>query len=198
MGDWDEAKHPRAKDGKFGAGSVDGGKAMKKWAKRATSKDAEKLYNKLQGPTGGFTYRPSKSESGESPKDGFLVSRDPKEGHGHIIDAATKSVSDAAQEHAGADRAAVKAKEKAQMKARVLPQLKEWMKKTLPKIATKKDQYLGGYVDEGGNIHLDVSEHFKPNERERAVSEGKGRNQISIWDVKKGEEIKTGGTGRAP
>jgi hypothetical protein len=33
-------------------------------------------------------------------------------------------------------------------------------------------------------------------DRDKAIASGVARNQISVWDVAKGEEIKTGGTGR--
>ena len=54
--------------------------------------------------------------------------------------------------------------------------------------------HVGGWTDKDtGKTHLDVSQNI-PN-RGLAVAAGRSRNQISIWDVKRGEEIKTGGTG---
>lgn len=54
--------------------------------------------------------------------------------------------------------------------------------------------HIGGWTDkETGLTHLDVS--HKIGSRNRAISAGKSRNQIAIWDVSKGREIRTGGTG---
>ena len=54
--------------------------------------------------------------------------------------------------------------------------------------------HLGGWTDkETGKTYLDVSHNI--GNRNRAISAGKSRNQIAIWDVKHGREIRTGGTG---
>ena len=56
--------------------------------------------------------------------------------------------------------------------------------------------YLGLWHNtENGNVYLDVSENIQ--NRETAIHEGQPeqRNQISIWDVVRMEEIPTGGTG---
>lgn len=54
--------------------------------------------------------------------------------------------------------------------------------------------HLGGWTDQStGKTYLDISHNIK--DRDRAVSAGVKRNQISIWDVKNGREINTGGTG---
>lgn len=52
--------------------------------------------------------------------------------------------------------------------------------------------YLGLWHNEG-QVYLDVSEHVM--DRTKAVSEGRVRNQKSIWDVTNFEEIDTGGSG---
>lgn len=54
--------------------------------------------------------------------------------------------------------------------------------------------HMGAWRDKAtGNVHLDVS-HNIPRQRE-AVTAGRTRNQIAIWDVKRKREIRTGGTG---
>lgn len=54
--------------------------------------------------------------------------------------------------------------------------------------------HIGGWTDtKTGITHLDVS-HNVPT-RAKAVALGKAHNQIAIWDVKRGKEIRTGGTG---
>jgi hypothetical protein len=52
--------------------------------------------------------------------------------------------------------------------------------------------YIGGW-SEGGKLYLDVSERMSA--RAAAVQAGKDRNQISIWDNARKQEIQTGGTG---
>lgn len=54
--------------------------------------------------------------------------------------------------------------------------------------------HIGGWTDkETGKTYLDVSRNIK--DQDRAISAGKAHNQIAIWDVKNGKEIRTGGTG---
>lgn len=54
--------------------------------------------------------------------------------------------------------------------------------------------HLGGWTDKAsGKTYLDIS--HKISSRNRAISAGKQRNQIAIWDVKRSREINTGGTG---
>lgn len=54
--------------------------------------------------------------------------------------------------------------------------------------------YLGLWHNkEDGKVYLDVSDNI--TDRAKAVSAGKRRNQISIWDVANFAEIATGGTG---
>jgi len=54
--------------------------------------------------------------------------------------------------------------------------------------------HIGGWTDKAsGKTYLDISQRI--GNRNAAVRTGKKRNQIAIWDVKKGREINTGGTG---
>jgi hypothetical protein len=55
-----------------------------------------------------------------------------------------------------------------------------------------QDTYLGGWVHDG-KLWLEPSDNLA--DREHAVSEGRSRNQIAVWDVDHGQEIGTGGTG---
>lgn len=52
--------------------------------------------------------------------------------------------------------------------------------------------YLGGWVHDG-KLWLEPSDNI--TSREQAEAEGRGRNQIAIWDVDNSQEIDTGGTG---
>ena len=54
--------------------------------------------------------------------------------------------------------------------------------------------HVGGWTDkESHKTYLDVSQRIPG--RDAAVAAGKARNQIAIWDVKGGQEVRTGGTG---
>lgn len=52
--------------------------------------------------------------------------------------------------------------------------------------------HIGGWMNEG-KTYLDVSHRY--DKKSEAIKAGKAHNQIAIWDVKKGAEINTGGTG---
>lgn len=58
----------------------------------------------------------------------------------------------------------------------------------------KSGAHIGGWTDsDTGKTHLDVSYNIK--NRNTAIRTGQAHNQIAIWDVHKGREIRTGGTG---
>jgi hypothetical protein len=58
----------------------------------------------------------------------------------------------------------------------------------------QKGNYLGGWHDpESGKVFLDVSTNVST--KQQAVDLGRQNNQISIYDVKGGSTINTGGTG---
>jgi len=62
------------------------------------------------------------------------------------------------------------------------------------KASLTKGSYLGLWHNtEDGKVYLDVSDNIK--DRGKAITAGKRRNQISIWDVANFKEIGTGGTG---
>ncbi len=55
--------------------------------------------------------------------------------------------------------------------------------------------HIGGWTDKAtGKTYLDISHNIRS--QQAAISAGKGRNQIAIWDVKRSREINTGGTGK--
>jgi hypothetical protein len=61
-------------------------------------------------------------------------------------------------------------------------------------VLRKPGAHIGGWTDKASGItHLDISHNIK--NRNSAVRAGVKRNQIAIWDVRKGREIKTGGSG---
>jgi hypothetical protein len=69
----------------------------------------------------------------------------------------------------------------------------QYMKSNKADLATGKN-YLGLWHNKAdGQVYLDVSENIQ--DRERAISVGVKRDQISIWDVANFAEIETGGTG---
>lgn len=54
--------------------------------------------------------------------------------------------------------------------------------------------HIGVWKDQhSGKVYLDVAHNI--HGRFSAIKEGKARNQIAIYDVKHGKEIRTGGTG---
>ena len=183
-GDWDESKISRDERGRFGEGSL------------ATESAAGKLAGPLaaRAAEGGFTYRPGT----KTPTDGILVSRAPSEGHGHVVEL-----------KALASREPPPTID--QVTAEVKANVKEWIEKNLP--AMEKlgpDHFLGGYAEHEKDpktgqpdpdrpiiaLHFDISQRFDPKDRETAIRAGNDRNQISIFDLGKFEEIPTGGTGR--
>jgi len=166
-GDFDESKHPRAPDGKFG----EGGSTPKGKASELTETALEH---------GGFTYRPGAS----APTTGYIVSLPPSAGLNHVIDI---------------KELATHAKDLASLKSQIATRIEAHLEKTAAYVGDHADHYVGGYVekDDAGKpvaLHLDVSEHHA--DRDKAIESGRARNQISIWDITKGEEVKTGGTGR--
>ena len=57
-----------------------------------------------------------------------------------------------------------------------------------------KGSYLGLWNNtQDAKVYLDVADNIQ--DRQKAITAGKRRNQISIWDVANFEEINTGGTG---
>jgi hypothetical protein len=60
--------------------------------------------------------------------------------------------------------------------------------------ALKQAGHVGGYRNETtGNFEIEPSQNIK--NRNAAIKTGTSRNQVSIWDNRKLNEIKTGGTG---
>lgn len=203
-GDWDETKHPRAPNGQFGEGGGGGrmGKALEATptAEVLTKEEipAEEIANEGRDPeahaleheaqalvgealeSGGFTYRPGM----RAPTTGYIVSLPPGAGLNKVIDFKEMG-------RAATDREA--------LRRELVGQVKEHLEKSMQHLIYNPTHYMGGYVekDEKGSpvaLHLDVNEH-EPD-REKAISAGRSRNQISIWDLGKSEEVKTGGTGR--
>jgi hypothetical protein len=190
---------PRDEDGRFasGGGGAASGVNVKSWAKHLVGQ-AEK--------SGGFTVRPK--DGGPSviakqweaavhvPHDGIMVSRDPKEGLGHVVE-----VRKMAEAIAKRDPAPTEAEARKELAGQVRTEVEKWLKTSLPAIGKLgPDHFLGGWheKDDKGAValHLDVSQRFDPGKRQEAASAGKSRNQMAVWDIGKKEEIPTGGTGR--
>jgi hypothetical protein len=71
--------------------------------------------------------------------------------------------------------------------------LSSYMKRNKADLATGKN-YLGlWHNQDDGQVYLDVSENIM--DENEAISRGRDRDQISIWDVANFKEIQTGGTG---
>ena len=71
--------------------------------------------------------------------------------------------------------------------------LADYMKENKSDLATGKN-YLGLWHNtEDGKVYLDISENIQS--KSEAISAGRSRDQISIWDVANFAEIQTGGTG---
>ena len=57
-------------------------------------------------------------------------------------------------------------------------------------------RYVGGWTDpRTGKRYVERSTRVSPGHEALAKSLGRMRNQISIWDLKRHREIRTGGTG---
>lgn len=62
-------------------------------------------------------------------------------------------------------------------------------------IYANKKMYIGGWNSPyTGKVHLEPSQNV--GTPARAIRLGTARNQVSIWDNKRGRDIKTGGTGK--
>lgn len=71
-----------------------------------------------------------------------------------------------------------------------------WVLDMIPVVdshATPITLTLGSWRHEG-KLYLDLGQVYA--DRDAAIAAGIERNQIAIWDVAKGEEIPTGGTGQ--
>ena len=64
-----------------------------------------------------------------------------------------------------------------------------WVTDTRRHIATADATYLGAWVD-GDTVYLDVSQRF--NDRGVALIVASQRDELAIWDVAAGAEIRTG------
>jgi hypothetical protein len=149
----------------------------------------EKVAERIAGPLasraaakGGFSFRPGS----KSPKTGYMVSLPTKEGMNHVVDI-----------HEMASRNPPPSEK--ELRAEVGKRVHDWLTSVLPKVQSKDEHYLGGWMqkDDKGSpvaLHLDVSQRF--TDRDKATSAGRERNQLSIWHLDKGEEIPTGGTGK--
>lgn len=181
MGEWDESAHPRGKDGKFGGGQ---GAFVAKHSDRY----AAPLLAKAE-KEGGFTYRPGAEKQKRTPTEGFMVSRDPSEKVGHVIEIEKMAMRDPPPT-------------KTELHAEVKKAVSEWLAKSVPNMQKLgADHYLGGWMqkDKDGApvaLHLDISQHFDPRHKDDATKAGRDRNQMAIFDIGKFEEISTGGTGR--
>ena len=188
MPGFEEEQHPRDDHGRFSSEGGGGGKKPKGlalWAKKHAGQQAEPLLERAE-KTGGFSYRPAKKKDSRSPTSGYMVSRDPKEKVGHVIE-----IEQMANREPPPTREA--------LRKEIKDQVKKWLAKSLPTVKGKSDHFLGGWYERNKDgtpkaLHLDISQQFK--DKDQAIQAGRSRNQLAIWDVKKGEEIETGGTGR--
>jgi hypothetical protein len=58
-------------------------------------------------------------------------------------------------------------------------------------MATRANIFLGGWIDyEEGIAYIDLSEHFPEDMRVPAIHMAIERDEIAIWDLGKGEEIR--------
>jgi hypothetical protein len=72
--------------------------------------------------------------------------------------------------------------------------LRSWMDQNAHLFDADPSLHVGVWHDtEHGEVVLDPSQVVK--DRETAIRLGRERNQQSVWDIAKGEEIPTGGTG---
>jgi hypothetical protein len=58
-------------------------------------------------------------------------------------------------------------------------------------LATRFDTFLGGWIDTDENkVYIDLSRHFPYSESVSAVATAEFHDEIAIWDLAKGEEIR--------
>lgn len=112
---------------------------------------------------GGFSQR----LDGTTPKDGYMISRHPKEGLGIIVDVDDPKVEE---------------------------KLTSWLLKAIPEVLTQRNTYLGGWLD-GGKLYFDVSDNVTGVREHQAKELGLRNRQIGVWDVKNFQTIQSGGTG---
>jgi hypothetical protein len=66
-----------------------------------------------------------------------------------------------------------------------------WMVAENFAMATRANVFLGGWIDqETGIAFIDLSEHFPSDMRANAIHQAISRDEIAIWDLEKGEEIR--------
>jgi len=53
-----------------------------------------------------------------------------------------------------------------------------------------EEKYFGTWVDDAGNTHMDISKRYPAGDVRKAMKAGEGKDQLALWDVGKGEEIK--------
>jgi hypothetical protein len=174
---------PRDENGRFAGG---GGLNVQAWAKHLVGEAERK---------GGFTVRPEANRRWV-PQDGIMVSRAPSEGHGKVVEIRAMAKSIAEREPAPTRTEARK-----ELRGKVLAEVEKWLDEVGPAIQKLgPDHYLGGWheKDEHGAValHLDVSQRFSSQHKDKALAAGRERNQLAVWDIGKKEEIPTGGTGR--
>jgi hypothetical protein len=57
--------------------------------------------------------------------------------------------------------------------------------------ATRLNMFLGGWIDTEENIaYVDLSEHYPNDMRANAIHTAIDRDELAIWDLEKGEEIR--------
>ena len=69
-----------------------------------------------------------------------------------------------------------------------LDDVAEWVTNTRRRIAAADATYLGAWVD-GETVYLDVSQRF--NDRGVALITASQREELAIWDIAAGAEIRT-------
>lgn len=190
---WDESMVERDEQGRFGAGGAQGPSGSKAsavgagGAPRGSSTQALKAWAhaKAEGVTsevmkgaasGGFSLRPF--AAAPSPSEGVMVSLPTSAGLNTVVEMKSDTKESDVRE-------AVKA----------------WVEKAMVHAAQNAETYLGGFAERDATgklvaFHFDVSQRFPESQVDRAVQVGRERNQISVWHLSKGQEIKTGGTGR--
>jgi hypothetical protein len=66
----------------------------------------------------------------------------------------------------------------------------QWMSHNFS-LATRTNTFLGGWIDtETCTMYVDLSEHFPSDMEQNAMAAAKEREEIAIWDLEKGEEIR--------
>jgi 8-oxo-dGTP pyrophosphatase MutT (NUDIX family) len=167
--EWDESKHPRGQPGNAGQFASRPERAEKLVPANEPYLSPQRITSLIDQAikTGGFSWHPFENHP---PTTGYMVA---VPNHSDITPLPQ-------------DLTAVR--------ALIRSRINIYLRTNADLFRSNPNLYLGGWMDtEHGEFVLDPSENIA--DRAQAIAAGRERDQQSIWDVKAGNEIPTGGSG---